>query len=287
MLRRSVLVMSQAVFESIGIKMSVDMDSTACIQGVRIMRLSTEQAIQFADFALAATAVANETDFHRLIEQQVQPLLPHGFLLAVIGQLSFEHLTVHRHIAVNYPEWARDQVIQPINIRERPLLQRWLHTRAPVIACPVADRALMSEREIFEAEAIGLGRMALHGLPDLTSRMGSYFSFAQVPQAIDKAELTLRMTIMTPLLHIAMFQATKGSSGGARPGRHLTAIEQELLVWLAAGRSNDEMAQLRQRSPATIRNQLAKLYEKLGVSTRAEAVAFVLSEAQHVPLPER
>lgn len=251
------------------------------------MRLSTKQAIQFADFALAATAVANEADFRALIERQVQPLLPHGILLAVIGQLNFEHLTVHRHVAINYPEWAKDQVIQPINIRDRPLLQRWLHTRAPVIACPVADRALMSEREIYESEAIGLGRLALHGLPDLTSRMGSYFSFAQVPPDIDKAELTQRLTIMTPLLHIALFQATRSGSDASPPARNLTAIEQELLVWLAAGRSNDEMAQLRQRSPATIRNQLAKLYEKLGVSTRAEAVAFALSEALHVPEPGR
>lgn len=249
------------------------------------MRLNTKQAIQFTDFALAAVAVASEVDFISLIAQHVQPLVPHGILLAVVGQLNFEHLTVHRYVAVNYPAWAKDQVTQPINLRERPLLQRWLHTRAPVVACPIADRALMSEHEILEAEAIGFGRMALHGLPDLTSRMGSYFSFAQIPSDVDKADLESRLTIMTPLLHIALFQATRGSEHALHKTDELTVIEKELLVWLAAGRSNDEMARLRQRSPSTIRNQLAKLYTKLGVSTRAEAVALTLSAVQNVPEP--
>jgi DNA-binding NarL/FixJ family response regulator len=53
----------------------------------------------------------------------------------------------------------------------------------------------------------------------------------------------------------------------------LTDREKELLRWLAAGHSNVQIAELRRRSPATVRNQVCALYEKLGVSKRAEAVA--------------
>lgn len=233
------------------------------------MPLNQDQAWLYSDFAEAAVKVHTEQAFQDLISQKVQQLIPHRFMLAVIGQLSFDHLTVHRHVAVNYPSWALAQVVQPINIKDRPLLQRWLHTREPVIACTVADRKLMSEREVMESEAIGLGRLAIHGLPDLTKRMGSYFSFAQVQPDIDAADLALRLTMMTPLLHIALFNATQHEQQTRHTPIDLTAIEQELLVWLAAGRSNQEMATLRQRSPATIRNQLAKLYAKLNVSCRA------------------
>ncbi len=249
------------------------------------MPLNQHQAWLFADFAEAAAKVRSAQAFQQLIEHQVQALIPHRFMLAVIGQLSFDHLSVHRHIAINYPDWALPHVVQPINIKERPLLQRWLHTREPVIACPVADRKLMSEREVMESDAIGLGRLAIHGLPDLTKRMGSYFSFAQVHPDMDAADLSLLLTMMTPLLHIALFNATQDEQVAQHSAIDLTAIEQELLVWLAAGRSNHEMATLRERSPATIRNQLAKLYAKLGVSSRAEAVAMMLSEAMDVPEP--
>ena len=51
------------------------------------------------------------------------------------------------------------------------------------------------------------------------------------------------------------------------------ARERELLRWLSAGHSNAQIAGLRQRSPATVRNQLWALYQKLGVGRRTEAIA--------------
>lgn len=250
------------------------------------MQMTVEHALCFSNFAQAAVGVNDKESFRRLVLDHVTPLVPHGFMLAVIGQLHFDHLTVHHHIGVNYPDWALAQVTQPINIRERPLLQRWLHTRSPVIACTVRDHHLMSEREIVESTLIGMGRLALHGLPDLTSRMGSYFSFAGVEPALDDDVLVHRLRVMAPLLHVALFQATRNDTGSSHhKTQNLTLIEKELLRWLAAGRTNEEMAGLRQRSPATIRNQLAKLYVKLGVATRAEAVAIALSEVLDVPNP--
>lgn len=250
------------------------------------MQLTWDESLHFARFAEAACTVHDKASFTQLVDTQVRPLVPHGFMLAVIGQLSFDHLTVHHHVAVNYPDWALAHVTQPSSMRERPLLQRWLHTRAPVIVCTKGDRHLMSEREIFESEAIQMNRLALHGLPDLTSRMGSYFSFADVDTKVDAQTLAHRLKLITPLLHVALFQATRQETKPGLGGiRNLTAIEQELLMWLVAGRTNEEMAHLRQRSPATIRNQLFKLYLKLGVATRAEAAAVALSSAQDVPNP--
>ena len=101
---------------------------------------------------------------------------------------------------------------------------------------------------------------------------------------LDGGTLAHLLGIMISLLHVALFQATRGDVKQAGDGApKLTSVEKELLMWLAAGRTNSEMAQLRQRSPATICNQLEKLYAKLGVSTRAEAVAVGLSATQSVP----
>jgi DNA-binding CsgD family transcriptional regulator len=248
--------------------------------------MTPHESIQFAQLAQAAVRVDSDMAFRSLIEHHVQPLLPHGVLLAVIGQLTFEHLSVQHHIAIGYPDWALAHLTQALHIRERPILQRWLHTRAPVVVCTEGDPALLSERERFEAQAIGMGRLAVHGLPDLTNRMGSYFSFAQVDKGIALDELTQRLSMMVPLLHVALSQAIRPAEALPSNTYALTAIEQELLKWLAAGRSNQDMADMRQRSAATIRNQLSRLYEKLGVSTRAEAVALALRDTQHVAAPQ-
>jgi len=52
----------------------------------------------------------------------------------------------------------------------------------------------------------------------------------------------------------------------------LTAAERELLGLLAQGCSNEAIASRRQRSAATVRNQLSALYQKLGVNRRGDAL---------------
>jgi two-component system nitrate/nitrite response regulator NarL len=54
---------------------------------------------------------------------------------------------------------------------------------------------------------------------------------------------------------------------------HLTPREHDVLVGLAAGKSAPEIAKELHVSPATVKTHLKTLYEKLGVSDRAAAVA--------------
>jgi two-component system nitrate/nitrite response regulator NarL len=59
-----------------------------------------------------------------------------------------------------------------------------------------------------------------------------------------------------------------------RPERpQLSKREQEVLVHVAEGRSAPEIANLLYLSPTTVKGHLQSLYEKLGVSDRAAAVA--------------
>jgi DNA-binding CsgD family transcriptional regulator len=53
----------------------------------------------------------------------------------------------------------------------------------------------------------------------------------------------------------------------------LTAREQEILTWVARGKTNPEIARVLWVAPSTVRKHLENVYAKLGVSTRAAAVA--------------
>jgi DNA-binding CsgD family transcriptional regulator len=52
----------------------------------------------------------------------------------------------------------------------------------------------------------------------------------------------------------------------------LTSREREILVWVARGKSNREIAAVLYLAPGTIRKHLDNVYDKLGVSNRAGAV---------------
>lgn len=60
-----------------------------------------------------------------------------------------------------------------------------------------------------------------------------------------------------------------------RDARHLalTAAEREVAVLLVAGQTNAEIAQRRGTAPRTVANQVASIFEKLGVGSRGELVA--------------
>ena len=52
----------------------------------------------------------------------------------------------------------------------------------------------------------------------------------------------------------------------------LSEREREVLSWVARGRSNKEIGQLLDISPRTVQHHVRHIYDKIGVSTRAEAI---------------
>lgn len=56
----------------------------------------------------------------------------------------------------------------------------------------------------------------------------------------------------------------------------LTKREQEVLAWVARGKTNAEVAQVLWLAPSTVRKHLENVYAKLGVGTRTGAVARVV-----------
>ncbi|TQS72304.1 response regulator transcription factor [Rhodobacteraceae bacterium] len=62
----------------------------------------------------------------------------------------------------------------------------------------------------------------------------------------------------------------------------LTVREAEVLVWLAAGKSNQDIADILGNSPATVKKHLLQIYAKLGVENRATAAAMAVQAlAEH------
>ena len=59
----------------------------------------------------------------------------------------------------------------------------------------------------------------------------------------------------------------------------LTFREAEILMWIARGKTNKEIGLILTTSPRTVNKHLEHIFEKLGVSTRAAAVAVVLKRA--------
>ncbi len=78
-------------------------------------------------------------------------------------------------------------------------------------------------------------------------------------------------TVLGPEVQAGLADEIRARAPRDRPG--LSAREHEILGHIAAGRSAPEIAKLLFLSPATVKSHMGALYEKLGVSDRAAAVA--------------
>ncbi|TAK76642.1 MAG: hypothetical protein EPO12_16190 [Aquabacterium sp.] len=239
--------------------------------------LSDTRALLFARFAEESLNVRDEDGFRGLVRQHVQPLLPHATLLAAIGRVHFDHLQILHIVDVDYPQPFLESLPRVFRVNERPAFARWLSTRSAVVLDTGSDEVPMSEQERAEVEVIGNGRLVIHGVPDLSGYMGSFLSFAQVPRDIPADDARMVVNLLCPHLHAALCRLPQPLTKDDAVLGNLTQIEKQLLGLLAAGRTNAEIAKLRGKSPDTIRNQLYKLFDKLNVGSRAEAVSLLLA----------
>jgi DNA-binding CsgD family transcriptional regulator len=81
----------------------------------------------------------------------------------------------------------------------------------------------------------------------------------------------LMLRLLQPHIDAATGRALTGLSGE----QLLTARELEILAYVRGGRSTDDIANALWLSPRTVRKHLENVYAKLGVHSRAEAVAYL------------
>jgi two-component system, NarL family, nitrate/nitrite response regulator NarL len=62
----------------------------------------------------------------------------------------------------------------------------------------------------------------------------------------------------------------------ALPTFRLTARERQVVQLVVAGCSNDRIAERLQIRPQTVKNQLSRIYAKMGVSTRVQLAVYAV-----------
>jgi DNA-binding CsgD family transcriptional regulator len=95
------------------------------------------------------------------------------------------------------------------------------------------------------------------------------FVFNRAQSAFGDRELELAETLRPHLANLYRLVGADTPVAGAA----LTAREREVLEWVAAGKTNRDIAAILGARPRTIEKHLERIYEKLGVETRTAAAA--------------
>jgi len=108
-------------------------------------------------------------------------------------------------------------------------------------------------------------------LPGSRSSCFVFFKVA-LPTAVPPAELA---TLFLPQFHLGLCRSwvTEAETVGPKPQERLTKRQVEIMNWVQQGKTNFEIAVILEVSPLTVKNHLQKLFKRLDVHNRAQAVA--------------
>jgi len=205
------------------------------------------------------------------------------------------------HVLRGFAAGANDYVTKPVSIPE-VLARLNAHTRSAQLVCTTREAVDANERAI-----VALGRQDVLWCNEAARRI-----FAQFPspdaQTPPDGDVTARLVASvdglrdpqhpagglllrigdTPLRVTLVAEPTEShcivmlslAQQPADAPTRLTARESEVLLWVARGKTNRDIADILGMSPRTVNKHLEHIFEKLGVETRAAAAALA---SGHLP----
>ena len=96
--------------------------------------------------------------------------------------------------------------------------------------------------------------------------------------------LTIRCLRMAANLLLLLEERSAGVSVEALRSLGLTNRQTEILSWIAQGETNPEIGLILGVSPRTVQKHIEHLYQRLGIETRAAAVAIVMQCCQQTDI---
>lgn len=214
--------------------------------------------------------VSKRFQFFLWAQGTLQSFVPHETLLCAhgdIGNMRFSTELFSR--AVLEPD-VEQRLLDPVDGVLPRMIQDWAEGGyAPCTYTGENDTAGLVQR-------FGFDNALCHGPREMRGAHGSFFVFLRLPEDT-LARSSYLVELFLPHLHMALHRMADGEQSDERvlfaPDSILSAREVQVLQWVREGKTNQEIGQILNISPFTVKNHVQKILRKLNVSNRAQAVA--------------
>lgn len=234
----------------------------------------------------AAKQLRSSTDFFLWSQGQLCVLLEHRVLLGAL--LDEQQQVVHMECLQAVP--VKLELLQALRDRETGYLVRLARHNLDQRPVWVGDGAgaganthpgELSDGLRQEWAGFGLGRALFIGTGPIPGGLSSYFGFLCLPAAPTLAQ-SLMTRALLPQMHLALLRASSHPTPAPLPQGledqvELTDRQLEILHWVKMGKTNFEISLIIGISALTVKNHLQKLFKRLNVHNRAQAVAYLMS----------
>ena len=234
----------------------------------------------------SAATVRHRGDFFMWAQGHLQALLPHGVMVGLL--LNEQGTLMHSECLQSVPVDAGllEQLQNPANgllIEIGRLCQSSGKTQLNLPVNEVQHAAAGSELraldEVWKLTQLGPAQFVASG--DMGLGQFALFAFLLRPEpasALQQHVLQLLLPqLMMLLWRTRLFAQNAVPASPSEVGQALTERQMEILHWVKLGKTNFEIAHIVGISELTVKNHLQKVFKRLNVHNRAQAVAQLMA----------
>lgn len=228
--------------------------------------------------------IRRQVDFFIWLQGDFQRLVPHDVAVMAWGDFTTANVRhqVFSSLSPGRPAAPRRGEVKPFL---GALFQRWIAMKRRPYVIHSEHRNLFSDLPFLAGDAAaGLPCALVHGIRDRRTRNDFLYVFLG-PGELKEPAARDAIRLVMPFIDMGYRQAEDiGPAIPAVKGRggdtQLSERELEILEWVRRGKTNIEIGLILEISNFTVKNHLQRIFRKLRVANRAQAIAKFL-EVNH------
>jgi len=248
--------------------------------------LSSEDSTRYAALLVQGTAVTRHAELLAWLQGDMQQCLPHDILLAGWGDFQQGAL---QHDVVSRLPGARSYAAGTDGL---PFLlgkfhERWLAAERQPCRLDFSEfEYLLGQASLpgsFPGSLRGMRSVLIHGLQDERAQQECLYVFMSAGD-IPAEPCSTALRMLMPSVDAALRQVTPlpqqqrrpaAMRGPAEDTSGLSERETQIMAWVAMGKTNSEIGAILNISGFTVKNHMQRIFQKLNVFNRAQAVSKV------------
>ena len=258
--------------------------------------LSGEDSLRYAALVEQGASIARHADLLEWLQGDIQQCLPHDILLAGWG--NFQEGAIQHDLVSRLPG-ARSYAAGTDGL---PFLlgkfhERWLAAgRQPCRLDFGEFDYLLGQASLpgsFSSSLRGMRSVLVHGLQDERARQECLYVLMRA-DGIPAEPANTAIRLLMPSMDAALRQMPPlpqqrrqaaspalAARGAAEDASALSERETQIMAWVAMGKTNSEIGAILSISGFTVKNHMQRIFQKLNVFNRAQAVSKVTRVVIH------
>ncbi len=226
-------------------------------------------------------SIQKHVDFFNWLQESVRHVLPHDILVAAWGDFATGEL--------NFDVSSNIEDIRTQKLMDAPgvfaylmtnLHQRWLDNGERWYRINFFDASGINSQSptAFTHKLVGMNSLLVYGVRDTRGKNDCIYVFFDRAREfqVQHSVLGLLMPHVDAALRRVEYMEVPAHEEDIVEGLNLGGLserELEILHWVKSGKTNLEIGMILTISPNTVKNHLKRIFQKLDVTCRAQAVA--------------